>query len=238
MSPAPRKSLGIDLMAAGDGTPWEDRGAIGSIAAYVKTTILSITSPVRLTEIMRRPELKGDVTRYALASGLMWAIGVVTFAIVQYIQIGHLPDDPTRFFNSQQFWMNTAIEAVVALAGTWAALRFGAIVFHKIVTPDLAQTIPNVLVYNVMGYALGPSIFAVIPFVGPPIAVVWIVISWMVLGIRRLRSRKAGSITACFITFLALGIGFLAVYLIGYLLCNYVLQWNSIVIIPPTPIVR
>ena len=35
---------------------------------------------------------------------------------------------------------------------------------------------PEVLIYNVNVYALGPSLLALIPFVGPPIALLWIYI--------------------------------------------------------------
>jgi hypothetical protein len=232
-----RKQLAtVNLMAAGEGTPWEDRGAIGFIVAYVKTVWLSMTSPVKLTFSMRRPETSSDVTQFVLASGFMWALGIVIVAILQYVAIGHLPEDPNRSFFPQQFWTNTAIEAAAALGGTWLALKFASIAFLKIVTPDLSQPVRSVLVYNVMGYALGPSILAVIPYVGPPIAAIWILGDWITLAQARIRAKRAGAITAAILTFLGVGVGVGAVYLIASLIgSQYVLDWRSLVVIQPPP---
>ncbi|HUB25757.1 MAG TPA: hypothetical protein VL992_10045 [Tepidisphaeraceae bacterium] len=224
----------INLMAAGSGTPWEDRGAIGVVQAFFKTTFQSMLAPTKLTFSMRRPETSSDVTGFAIASGVMWGVGILIVAIMQYEAISHLPVDSTHpvLFSPQQFWMNSAIEIAAAVAGTWVALKVATILFLKIITPDLTQPVREVLAYNVMGYALGPSILAVIPYVGPPIAGLWILVNWIALAQARLKAKRAGSMTASILTFVAITLGAGAVYLIGSLLSTYVLNWGSLQVPP------
>jgi hypothetical protein len=224
-----------NLMASGEGTPWEDRGAVGVVQAYFKTTIQSMFSPSKLAFAMRRPETSSDVTAFAIASGIMWGLGVLIVAIIQYQTLTHLPDDPDHpvQFYPQQFWLNATIEIVATGAGVWVALKVATALFLKIVTPDLSQPVRPVLVYNVMGYSLGPSILAVIPVVGPPIAGVWILVNWIVLAQARIKARRAGAITASILTFLAISLGVGAVYLIGSLLSAYVLNWGSLQMLVP-----
>src|SRR5689334_17395996 len=52
-----KKTTGpMDLMMPGDGTPWEDRGNLGTLKAFLQTAVSSITKPARLLDHIRRPD--------------------------------------------------------------------------------------------------------------------------------------------------------------------------------------
>src|SRR5580698_4272943 len=107
-----------DLLTAGEGTPWEDRGRIGIFAAFFKTCIMSMTSPAKLMHSMRRPEVSSDVTSFSIACGLMWALTVLIHSLFIYVQLNHQAAANEIIFYPNQFWLNTAIQAVAVCAGT------------------------------------------------------------------------------------------------------------------------
>jgi len=72
-----RKQTMFNLMAPGPGTPWEDRGSIGTIGAFFKTTFRSMFKPADLLDSIRRPETGGDSFSFAIGCGLMWAISAL-----------------------------------------------------------------------------------------------------------------------------------------------------------------
>jgi hypothetical protein len=219
----------INLMAAGDGTPWEDRGNVGVIVAFIRTAIQSMASPAKLMDSMRRPELPADATRFSIACGLMWALSVLVHAVIGYFQLGQQVAAKQITLDTHQFWINTAIQAIAAAGVTVMGLKLAANVYFKLITKDLTQPIRPVLVYNAMGYGLGPSVLAPIPYVGPPAAAIWIFINWVVVGTRRLRAKTGGAAVAAALTFAALTAAVLVGYGVGHLVASNLLGWNSVV---------
>ena len=67
--------------------------------------------------------------------------------------------------------------------------------------------VPKVLVTNVLGYTFAPSILAIIPFyyIGPSLALAWIVVLWAVAGIGRLRVKLAAAVIGTILTAVAAG---------------------------------
>src|SRR5688500_19911518 len=47
-------------MEPGAGTPWEDRGTLGLLSAFVKTCVASLTAPSSLFSQIRRPETRSE----------------------------------------------------------------------------------------------------------------------------------------------------------------------------------
>src|SRR4051812_24189123 len=77
---------------------------------------------------------------------------------------------------------------------------------------------PPVLLYNVYAYCLAPSVLAIIPVVGPALAIVWI-FALLVYGARSRLMFKTGGAIVCniFAVVGVLGITFVAYYSLSYL---------------------
>src|ERR1700683_1603225 len=203
-----------DVLSVGEGTPWEDRGRIGLVGAFLKTCGMSLTSPGKLMNSMRRPEVSSDVRSFVIGCGLMWAICVLIHYVYFYMKLNHAATatPPMLFFYPNQFWLNTLIQAAATCAGTWAILKIASMFYLKIIAHDLPRTPPNSLVFNAMGYAMGPSILALIPGAGAPLGAIWIFVNWITVGSSRLHATKASSAIAAVLTSVAIPLVILAVW--------------------------
>ena len=219
--------VAADVMAAGAGTPWEDRGALGTVAAFFKTVGMSLFQPAKLLEQMRRPETSSDVTAFAAGCGLMWAMSVVIHSAIAYSAISKDADAGKVDLSASQYWLNTGLQAAGAWVGTLLLLKIASGIYLKLVAHDMKQRTPSVLIYNAMGYGLGPSILALVPFVGPPVALVWIFVNWLVMGFKRLRVKPGAAVVTAVLTFVAVGALVGGVYLGGQFLASNVLGWDS-----------
>jgi hypothetical protein len=177
-----------DLMNSGSGTPWEDRGQLGLVGAYFKTLILAFSKPAQLFGEMRRPDSTGDATSFAFICGLWWSLGTLirTWMVVHSGKWDDTGASP---------WMNGIIIAVLAPFAAVAIARLAGIVFGKLISTELRATdAPQVLLFNLFAYCAAPSIFVVIPFIGVPIASVWIFVLMLTAAIKRLGLKVGGSI--------------------------------------------
>src|SRR5580693_7106695 len=104
-----------DLMHAGNGTPWEDRGSGGSIGAFVKTVLRSMFTPGTLLNSLRRPETTSDAAAFAWICGIMWSLGIITNDILTYLSESYAADHPlpnhTIDFSVPLFCMEAVIRA-------------------------------------------------------------------------------------------------------------------------------
>jgi hypothetical protein len=210
------ESIG-NLMAPGPGTPWEDRGSIGAIPAFFKTAIMSMTSPRTLLFSLRRPETPGDARVFAIICGFFWA---VSWVLHDYINFKRFSREEFDITTDGEVWV---LHFVLALAGTWLLLNVISRLFFKLVSSgDVKAKAPQVLTYNVFAYCLGPSILALIPFyIGPGIALVWIVFLMMYGAMKRLAVKTSGAIIC---TLLSVG-GVLGLCVGAYFLISRLLGW-------------
>ena len=203
-----------NLMAPGPGTPWEDRGSIGVIPAFFKTAIMSMTAPRTLLFSLRRPETPGDARVFAIICGLFWAI---SWVLHDYIRFKRFSREVFDITSDGELW---TIHFVLALVGTWLLLNVTSRVFFKLVSSgDAKAKAPQVLTYNVFAYCLGPSILALIPFyIGPAIAIIWIIILFMYAGMTRLAVKTSGAIICTLLSVVGvLGLSVAAYHLLAYL---------------------
>jgi hypothetical protein len=205
-----------NLMAPGPGTPWEDRGSIGGFAAFFKTAIMSMTSPRKLLFSLRRPETPGDARVFAIICGVFWAVSWVLHDYISFRQSREEFDVTTH----GELWV---IHFVLALAGTWVLLNVISRLFFKLVSSgDVKAKAPQVLTYNVFAYCLGPSILALIPFyIGPGIALLWIVWLFMYAAMTRLAVKTSGAVVC---TLLSVG-GVLGLSVGAYFLISRLFGW-------------
>ena len=181
----------FDPMAAGTGTVWEDRGSHGTLFAFLKTCFGSMTSVGTMTRQIRRPETTADARPLVIGCCICWAVSAGVHG-------GYYFWRASRPAVAEVNGRNLAIELALFVAiGGFAAYGL-FLVLNKIFARLIAQEkdaplFPDPLVYNVTAYAIGPSILAVIPFVGPPLAFLLIGVNVVRVGIQRLRLRFAAA---------------------------------------------
>ena len=161
---------------------------IGVISAFFKTAIMSMTSPRTLLFSLRRPETPGDARVFAIICGFFWA---VSWVLHDYINFKRFSREDFDITTDGEVWV---LHFVLALAGTWLLLNVISRLFFKLVSSgDVKAKAPQVLTYNVFAYCLGPSILALIPFyIGPGIALVWIVFLMVYAAMKRLAVKTGG----------------------------------------------
>lgn len=208
----------VDLMRPGNGTPWEDRGSLGAVVAYLKTVVASITSPGLLLDHIRRPETKADGTSFAMISATMWIIGLIALRAWQYHDILKRTGwsiVPTTYA------ISVAAQCVLVAGGIWLFLNIGVSLYLKLSAAEMGNATP-VLVYNLFCYCLGPSLLAVIPIYGQGLALLLIVIDLIIAGKKRLFLKAASAtVNVIILLFCGLIIGVIVYYGIGWIWSGY-----------------
>lgn len=222
-----------DPLTPGPGTPWEDRGTHGPASAFFKTVGMSLLSPGKLATAIRRPETTGDASGFLIGCAVCWAISVIIHGLIFLHR--RPPDTRNISYLTTPFVENMIIAAVAAGVATWALLLFYNLIYGKLVAQEKNQNpLPDSLLYNINAYALGPSLLAVIPFAGPPLALLWIAIDLIAAGRARLRLRVAPAIIDALIPLVAIAVICIVAYFIGHLLLD---QVNPTIqdMTPPSP---
>jgi len=227
----------LDLMRPGDGTPWEDRGHLGAVKAYLNTALRSITSPALLMDHIRRPETTADSTVFAIISCAMWAVGVLIYnayflyvAFPKLVHAGLYDAD----INAGFFWLTALLQAAMVGGGVFLWMKVGTSMFMNLAAQEL-KSVPHSLIYNCFAYATGPSLLAVVPVIGWPIAFALIVLDQIACGKRRLFMKGASAvINPLIIAFCVLAIAAVAYYVLGWLWCTH-LEMNGLTAIAPKP---
>ncbi len=192
------KSTAVDLMRPGEGTPWEDLGAIGVVKAFVQTCVKSITSPALLLDHMRRPESTREGSHFAYGCAALWGIST---AIHLLILNALYPYPPAWGVDASTVYIKIAVLALVAAAGAFLlGVMFASRVYFALVSTELRNATPRPLLFNIFCYAMGPSILALIPVAGPPLALLFIFLAWAVGGKKRLYISWRGAIVAAVLT--------------------------------------
>jgi hypothetical protein len=192
---------GLDLMRPGDGTPWEDRGAQGLVKAFVQTCVKSITSPGLLLDHIRRPDTSREGTQFAIGCSVLWGLSVAIHTVLyHYVYTRDIIND----IGPGPILIKALILGAVIGALVYVLLvMFANRMYYAMVSTELKNTAPRVLLYNMFCYCLGPSILAPIPVIGPPAALLLIFMDWIVGGSKRLYITYRGGIVAACLTMIA-----------------------------------
>jgi hypothetical protein len=224
----------FDPMAAGPGTPWEDRAAFGLVGAFLKTCAASFTSPGALTAKIRRPETTGDARGFVFGICGIWGVSaLIHFAWFVWRDLKTTGGDLDT--------TNTAVLALLAVAGASVGGFFLFKIYNAVYARLIAQEkdaakIPEVLLYNVNAYALGPSLLSLIPLAGPGIALLWVFIDLIAVGNKRLRlSLPAAVIDAMISLAVVLGI-VIGVYAVGEMLILHKIMGFDPIDLPINPV--
>jgi hypothetical protein len=209
-----------NLLAPGPGTPWEDRSAIGGVAAFFKTLTMSLLKPGTLLHSLRRPETAGDARVFAILCGLFWGIGWVVFDVLTFPYTNKAGWQGFEAFDAEKWALHFALGVV----GTWVLLNLISRVAYKLLSSgEMRAKFPPVLAFNVYAYCLGPSILAMASYklIGPVAALVWIFLLSVYACVSRLAIRATGAIVCNAIAFA----GVTGVAVAAYLLVYKIIDW-------------
>ena len=229
----------FDPMVAGVGTPWEDRATHGTIGAFLKTCVMSLTSPGKLTSDIRRPETITDARGFVIGISAIWgltAIGHFAYAVWKETH-----DADYDSINNVNTVVLTLLTIAASAGGTFFLFKIYNSIYGKLTAQEKdAVLLPDVLLYNVNAYALGPSLLAVIPVVGPAVALVWIFVDLIVVGNKRLRLRMPAAVIDALISLVAILAIAGGVYFIGtWLILGKLMGYEAVNrIIAPLPSAR
>jgi hypothetical protein len=237
-----------NLMQAGTGTPWEDRGSLGFVKAFFGTCFKSMFSPGKLWDEIRRPETTSDATSFAVWCGVVAGISWVGHSLAwDLINNGYaaadgvpplLVKDDFHFVVDWQTWgIGAALQMACAIFGMLVLLRLGNFIYQKLLPHAIASRIPEGLSYNIIAYALGPVLLALIPCYGWALALFWLLVLLIVLGMRRLHLGAGTGIISGILTFLVVVAAGFGAYFVGALLWSHTLG-PSVTYIPPPPKVQ
>jgi hypothetical protein len=197
-----------DPLAHGPGTPWEDRGTHGTVGAFLKTCVASLTGPRRLADAIRRPETTNDARGFVIGCGILWGLSAAGHTAWGLWHKAHSPPPPGYDLDDvNTLWV--VIDLVVPLVGAAVGIvmlwMLYTAVYNRLIQQE-ARTVKltEPLIANIAAYALGPSLLALIPVVGPPLAVVAMLIVMILIGTSsRLRLRAAAAVIDALLGFLA-----------------------------------
>jgi hypothetical protein len=224
-----KAEMRFDPMAPGTGTPWEDRASHGTAGAFFKTVGMSLFSPAKLAQAVRRPETTGDAFGFLILCAICWGISAFIHGMIWMHLLSKQPD-----ILIQSYVLDSIVASVAAAAGLWLLFRLYNTIYGKLVAKEKNQSrAPAALLYNINAYALGPSVLAIIPYLGPPLALLWIAIDLVAVGMGRLRLRFAAALIDALIPLIAVVVIGFAGYYIGELLIGQVMPAYEVV--PPSP---
>jgi hypothetical protein len=208
----------FDPMAPGSGTPWEDRGTHGTVGAFFKTCIMSLHSPGELTNQIRRPETINDAFAFLIGCSICWGLSALIHGLLLYSHFSNLPNAD---FDATHYFVYCVIGMLAAGGATWGLFKLYTTIYSKLVEKEKKQTaLPTVLIYNVNVYALGPSLLSIIPFIGPPIALLLIAVDLVAVGSKRLRLRFSAAVVDAILALVVV----LVVGVVGYFVGGFVLH--------------
>lgn len=202
----------VDPMSPGSGTPWEDRGGLGLVKAFFATCVGGITRPRMLFNSIRRPETTSDASGFALGCGLLWSASALIHGLIKFATSYW---STTREMDTSVFWMRWGALALVAAPGIVLLMRLAAMLFHKLASSETRYRVPVAMPINLFAYSLAPSLLAPIPYLGPVVAVVGILVLLIIANSTRLQLTRGGAISCTVISFGAVLIMTLVVGFVG-----------------------
>ena len=203
-----------NLMLPGVGTPWEDRGSLGVLKAFVLTAFQSIFKPGVLWDELSRPETTRDATAFAMGcgfvTGLSWVVHSLAWDLFYSGRGDHngvppllIKDNPAFDINWEMWGLGAAIQLAIGLFGIIVMLRLANATYQKLIPHKMAFRIPQTLTYNVIAYSLGgPALMTLLPMYGWVLALLWFFVLLIYAGIRRLSLGAGGGIIAGILTML------------------------------------
>ncbi len=221
----------FDPMVAGTGTPWEDRGTHGAIGAFIKTCTASMFSPAKLMGSIRRPETTNDARGFLIGNSIFWGLSALLHMGMWVWKQSDRPDVMDVDSNTVAIYCGLVV--ILFGGGCYFFYSTYVKVYGKLVAQEKdAVLMPETLIYNINVYTLGPSFLALIPFAGPPIALVWIFANLVVAGNSRLKLRLSAAFIDALLSLLAVLAIIGGIFLVGAVLFH-IIGYTPITLNPP-----
>ena len=171
--------------------------------------------PDPAAEAGRRHPPAGDDGRrpaFVIGCGLLWGLSAAGHVGWSLYHKAHHPEllDPKLVLGEvSPLWV--AIDLAVALVGGTVGIvllwTLYTAVYNRLVAQEAKTTrLTEPLLANVAAYAFGPSLLAVIPIAGPPLAAVAMLLAMIAVGTSpgRLRLRPAAAVIDALLAFIAM----------------------------------
>lgn len=220
-----KTNVAINLMRPGEGTPWEDRGSQGLAKAFIGTCVKSIRCPALLLDHIRRPDTTNEASFFAYGCAVFWGISTAIHMLIW--NNFYRPQWAPRLLQEYeldydtQFYIKAVIMSVIVAAASFFLLVwFANRIYFSLISSELKSKAPRVLLHNIFCYCMGPSILAIVPFIGPPLALALIFFGWCVGGAKRLYISWRGAIVASVLAMLAS----LAIFAAGWFVLSFILN--------------
>jgi hypothetical protein len=209
-----------NLMQPGPGTPWEDRGHLGTVKAFFATAGASLKAPVQLLNTIRRPETHSDARGYVIGCGIMWGLGSIVQAILWKWHI-------KEGWEHDEMWYRIGVGVlfVLSIGLVYMLHAMASAIMSKLNSAETGNRAPPVLTYNVLAYVLGPSILAPIPLIGPLVSLMWIVGLAIRASISRLRLKISTSIVNVLLTTVVVLVTLGAALLVAQILFSALIRY-------------
>jgi hypothetical protein len=226
----PHQSMGQRLMAPGTGTPWEDRDSLGIVSAFLRTCIGMLTAPANMLDRIRRLEDRADARLFAIACTVPWFCSFCIHSVIVWRSLVNWRETKVGFAEQHYeidnflYFLRWGVGAIILCVGVVLLQGLASRIYFAMVSGvDMKGRGTPELIYSMYAYCLAPSILAVVPYVGPPLAMGWGLALTVYGGVNRLRVGYRGAAVAAGLAFAAnLAILAGALY-VGYLVCNSVL---------------
>src|SRR5687767_2892999 len=138
-------------MEAGPGTPWEDRGSLGLVGAFIRTCVMSLKAPSTLFIHIRRPETIGDARGFAIGCGVCWGISLVIHRLLMLRLWYH--DERRYEIDRTLFWAETGLFFAAAIGAVLLFIAGVSRIYHKMVEAEIKHPVTPALFVNLFAYA-------------------------------------------------------------------------------------
>lgn len=214
-----KKDAYIDLLRPGDGTPWENRGEHGAPSAFFRTALRVMFKPGLLFDHIRGTNQSDDVRSFAWTCSIMWGLSMLVHRVLFYFI--WYTDTAKYDVAVDQYITETIILSLVAGVWPYLMLLTASSLYHMMIATEMKGPVPRHLTFNLIAYSMGPSILAVVPFAGPPLALIWILFAMIAAGRKRLYVAWGAAIIDALVSFAAAVALSVAVFYIG----GYILRF-------------
>ena len=214
-----RKEVVYDLMRGGAGTPWENRGEHGTAGGFLKTAFRSVFNPKLLFDHIRSTTVPADAETFLRICAVFWGLAVAIHKSILFFRI----DSSVYEVDTNAYVITTVIETLGGAAFAYLMFRMVVVLYHKLVTTEIKQPVPTTLTFNIVAYAMGASVLAIVPIVGPLLALLGSFVSLVAAGRKRLFVSWRGAIIDTLLVFVVVIAATAALWLVGGWVLNYLL---------------
>jgi hypothetical protein len=214
-----KKGVAYDLMRGGAGTPWENRGEYGTAGGFIKSAMRSVFKPDLLFNHIRSTTVTTEANTFLWICAACWGVATALYKAVAFYRY-----DASKYdIDTNTYVIISVIETAGAVAFAYAMLRLIILIYHKLVITEIKQPVPVTLTFNIAAYAMGASVFAIIPIVGPLLALAGCFVSLVAAGRKRLFVSWRGAVIDAMLAFVVAIVATILLFFIGGWALNYLL---------------